>query len=165
MPKLTPEQSGWALTRIWLTAFEQAARDFHGTRPKNFCQRAYEYATEEWLNGLQNEYGITVKKAKSIKEAVNNYIEVGVQGGLFKDASMVEVNELNPNHVAVKVHSCRYIESCRDLVNKGVELQNMTCARIGCFRASVLLLANIECTYEVTSIHLSEGCEGFIERM
>ena len=71
MPKLTSEQSGWALTRVWLTAFEQAARDFHGTRPKNFCQRAYEYATEDWLNVLQNEYGITVKKAKSIKEAVN----------------------------------------------------------------------------------------------
>ena len=88
MNKLTPEQAGWSLMRIWMTAYEQAAADFHGVRAKSFCKIAYEYATEEWLKVLKEDYGIVATKANSIREAIESYIETGIRGSLFKDASL-----------------------------------------------------------------------------
>jgi hypothetical protein len=163
--QLNSEQAGWVLVRIWLTAFEKTARDYHGPRPKKFCMRAYEHATEEYLNVLQEDHGIVAKKAKSIREAVENYIDVGVKGGLFKDPSQFEIVETNPNSIEIKVLSCRYLKTCKDLLDGGLGLKDLTCARVGCFRAAAMLLANIDCTYQVLSVDLVHGCHGIVERI
>jgi hypothetical protein len=164
MRKLTPEQTGWTLMRIWMTAFEQAAADLDGIQAKHLCQKAYEYATEEWLRVLKEEYGITPAKAATIKEAVEAYIEVGIQGGLFKDAGQFVVKEYGPSSVEITVLDCPYAKTCMDLIAHGFSLKKITCSRIGCFQAAVRLLANIDCDYEVTSIKPDEGCQGIIER-
>lgn len=165
MPDKALEDVGWTIARAWLTALEQAARDFHGPRPWSFCNRAYDYATEDWLRVLEDEHGMTAKQADSMKEAVENYIDLGVKAGLFKDASQFELQAVNPNRLEVKVAVCPYVESCRDLLSRGFSLRDLTCPRIGCFRAAVKILANIECAHEVTSLRLGEGCEGIIERI
>ena len=41
-------------------------------------------------------------------------------------------------------------------------LRNLTCARMGCFRAAVQALTNVACDYEVTSVKPEEGCTGLI---
>ena len=163
MPGLKKEDAGWALTRVWLDALEETARDFYG-RPKRFCVRAYEHATENWLRILSNEYGIHHEEASTIKEAVESYIKTGVKGGLFDDASQFVLKEINPNRLEIKVFSCPYKETCYDLLEQGYSIKDLTCARLGCFRAAVLLLSGIDCNYEVIGVHLEEGCEGFIER-
>jgi hypothetical protein len=165
MREVPLEEAGWMLARVWLTAMEQAARDFHGTRPWKFCNRAYEYATEEFLRVLEDEYGLRARKGTSIKEAVESYIELGVKAGLFKDASQFELKEVRPSKLEVKVALCPYVESCKDLLEKGFTLRDLTCPRIGCFRAAVKLLANIDCHSIVTGLQLGEGCEGVIERV
>ncbi|OGJ90910.1 MAG: hypothetical protein A2268_09715 [Candidatus Raymondbacteria bacterium RifOxyA12_full_50_37] len=163
--QVTQEQAGWALVRIWLTAMEKTARDFHGMRPKKFCMRSYEHATEDYLRLMDDEFGITIKKAKSIREAIQNYIEFSVRAGLLKDASQVEITEINPNSVEIKVMVCPYMKSCKDLMDEDVGVKDLTCARIGCFRAAVLILANIDCTYETISVDLVNGCQGIVERI
>ena len=87
MRDLNREESGWVVALTWLSALEEAARDFHGTRPRGFCQRAYEHATLNYLRQLDSDYGIVANHVKSIKAAVEEYIRVGVMGGLFTDAS------------------------------------------------------------------------------
>jgi hypothetical protein len=161
---LNRESSGWLLARVWLTALEETARDFHGTYPKPFCARAYEHATSAWLRILQDEYGFEVKRSHSIKEAIEEYIDVGVQGGLFKDPSSFQIQEINPNKIAISVLDCPYYESCRDTLNEGFSHRDLTCARIGCFAAAVKILADIPCTYEVENVGHDGGCRGVIER-
>jgi hypothetical protein len=164
MRTLTPEQTGWTLTRIWMTAFEQAAADLDGMQAKQFCQKAYEYATEEWLRVLREEYGIIPAKATTIKEAVESYIGVGIQGGLFRDVSQFEIKEFSPNSVQISVMDCPYAKTCTDLMDHGFSLKTFSCTRIGCFQAAVRLLANIDCDYELNSLRPDEGCQGIIER-
>jgi len=161
---LNKEISGWILARVWLNAMEETARDFHGTYPKPFCARAYEHATSGWLRILQNEYGFEVKKAHSIREAIERYIDIGVRGGLFQDPSNFKIGELNPNKVEIQILVCPYGESCSDALSQGFTHRDITCARIGCFAAAVKILADIPCTYEVVSVAGESGCHGFIER-
>lgn len=163
MPRPTREECGWELKRAWLNALEETARDFYD-RPKEFCTRAYEHATKHWLRIMEDEYGLTFENAGSIKEAVENYIKLGVESGLFKDASQFVIEEINPDLVKVKVISCPYQESCQDIINDGFGLKDLTCPRIGCFRAAVALKTNVDCDYQVNTTSFEEGCEGFIER-
>ena len=164
MQKLTPEQAGWSLTRIWMTAFEQAAADFHGVLAKTYCKKAYEYATEEWLRVLHEDYGIEAEKAKTIKDGVMSYIKAGVYGGLFADPAQIKLKEFSPNSLGVTVHHCPYGKSCQDLLDHGFSLKTLTCPRLGCFRAAVRFLADIDCDYEVVSVKPDEKCKGIIER-
>jgi len=161
---LNKERSGWILARVWLNAMEETARDFHGTYPKPFCSRAYEHATGIWLRILQDEYGFDVKKCKTIREAVEEYIDIGVRGGLFVDASNFKIDEINPNKVEIDILVCPYESSCRDSINQGFSHRDLTCARIGCFAAAVKILTDISCTYEVVTMKGESGCHGFIER-
>jgi len=163
MTMLTESQSGRELTRVWLGALEETARDFFAD-PKEFCQRAYEHSTENWLNILANGYGLVAGHSTTIREALENYIHLGVRGGLFRDASQFVIKEVHPNWVEIKVLSCPYLDSCRDLLEREVTVKELTCARIGCFRAAVLLLAGLDCSYAVTTFDSEEGCEGYIER-
>jgi hypothetical protein len=164
MRKLNGEESGWVVALTWLSALEEVARDFHGTRPRNFCQRAYEHATQNFLRQLENDYGIVAERVHSIKAAVEEYIRVGVLGGLFRDASQFELHEVNPNRLELAVHKCPYLKSCEALLNEGISLRDLTCARIGCFRAAVKHLADIDCNYEVTAFAVEETCHGAIEK-
>jgi len=161
---LNKEVSGWLLARVWLNALEETARDFHGTYPKPFCSRAYEHATSAWLRILQDEYGFEIKKSRTIKEAIENYIDIGVRGGLFQDASYFQVKEINPNKVEISILVCPYGASCRDSLDMGFSHRDLTCARIGCFAAAVKILSDIPCTYEVDVVAGEEGCRGYIER-
>ncbi len=161
---LNKEMSGWILARVWLSALEETARDFHGTYPKPFCARAYEHATSAWVRILQSEYGLQIKKCSGIREAVENYIDLGVQAGLFNDPSNFSCKEINPNKVEISVLVCPYGSSCRDSIEQGFSHRDLTCARIGCFAAAVKILADIPCTYEVVSVEGEGGCRGFVER-
>jgi hypothetical protein len=164
MRELKREEGGWVVALSWLSALEEVARDFHGTRPRAFCQRAYEHATENFLRILENEYGIKAQSVDSIKKAVEEYIRVGVKGRLFTDASQFELTETNPNRLELVVHKCPYLKSCEALLKEGIRLKDLTCARIGAFRAAALHLADIDCTYEVTAFAIEETCRGSIER-
>lgn len=164
MEKLNRAEGGWNLALAWLSALEETARDFHGTRPHTFCERAYEHAVQHFLSQMELDYGIACRKAKTIREAVEEYIRVGVLGGAFADASQFELEEINPDRLDVTVHRCIYQKSCQALLQEGISLRDLTCARIGCFRAGVRHLADIDTTYEVTAFALEDACHGVMER-
>ena len=163
MNKVNKEESGWLLSHTWLAALEETARDFHGSRPQTFLERAYQHATEHYLRALENDYGIYPKRVNSIREALEEYIRLGVLGGLFNDASQFVLTEVNPNRVEINVLECPYRGMCGDLMNSGVSSKDLTCPRLGCFRAAVNILSDIDCTYEMTEIK-EKGCHGYIER-
>lgn len=165
MEKIDKGESGWVVALVWLSALEEAARDFHGTRPRMFCERAYEHAVQHYLRHLGDDYGVQVEKADSIRAAVEKYIKIGVIGRLFQDASDFELLEINPFHLEITVHNCKYLKSCQALIDEGFTIRDLTCARIGCFRAAVKTLANIECDYQVRSFNIDGNCQGYIERL
>jgi hypothetical protein len=164
MRELKREEGGWVVALTWLSALEEVARDFHGTRPRAFCQRAYEHATGNFLRILENEYGIKARPVDTIKKAVEEYIRVGVLARLFTDASQFELTETNPNRLELVVHKCPYLKSCEALLKEGISINDLSCARIGAFRAAVLHLTDIDCTYEVSAFAVEETCRGSIER-
>ena len=165
MEKINKGEAGWVIGLVWLSALEETARDFHGTRPKVFCERAYEHAVQHYLRLLGDEYGIQIDNAESIRSAVEKYIQIGVVGRLFQDASDFELIELNPYHLEITVHNCKYSKSCQALIDEGFTIRDLTCARIGCVRAAVKALANIDCDYQVRSFNIDGDCQGYIERL
>jgi hypothetical protein len=165
MVKLDKEEAGWVIALSWLSALEETARDFHGTRPKVFCERAYEHSVQHYIHRLGDEYGIQVEKANSIRSAVENYIELGVAGGLFRDASLFKLVDVNPFHLDITIHDCKYLKSCQALIEQGFAVRDLTCARIGSFRAAVKALANIDCGYQVREFNIDGDCQGYIERL
>ena len=165
MDKIDREEAGWLVALSWLNALEETARDFHGTRPRIFSERAYEHSVQYYLHLLGDEYGMQIPKSGSIREAVENYIQIGIAGGLFRDASNFEIAEVNPFHLEITVHDCTYLKSCQALFEEGFSVRDLTCARIGCFRAAVKSLASIDCDYQVTSFNIEGDCKGYIERV
>jgi hypothetical protein len=165
MEKINKEEAGWVVGLAWLSALEETARDFHGTRPRVFCERAYEHSVQHYLRILGDEYGIQTNNADSIHTAVDKYIQIGVIGRLFQDASDFELSDVNPYHLEITIHNCKYLKSCQALIEEGFTIQDLTCARIGCFRAAVKALANIDCDYQVRSFNIDGDCQGFIERL
>jgi len=163
MKTLDKGTTGWIVARVWLDALEETARDFHGIRPRAFVERAYKHATETLLRILEEEYGLRPRKATTIKEGIQNYIELCVKVGLFDDASQFKVEELDPYRVEVEVAVCPYGESCRDLASQTVPLQSLTCARIGCFRAAAEILVGTDLNYEMTFSSPGGPCKGIIE--
>jgi hypothetical protein len=163
MRTLSKEEGGWTIAYSWLMALEETARDFHGTLPRAFCQRGYEHATENWFGILEEQYGITIPKASTVKKAVENHIEMGVRAGLFRDASQFDLRQVNPHRLEIRVLECPYRRPCEQLIESGLAIRELTCARIGCFRAAAEILSEIPCKYEVTSFLPDGTCEGFIE--
>ncbi|MCX6575275.1 MAG: hypothetical protein NTV82_02655 [Candidatus Aminicenantes bacterium] len=165
MDKIDREEAGWLVALSWLSALEETARDFHGTRPRVFSERAYEHAVQYYFRLLGDEYGMQIKKSDSILQAVEDYIRIFLAGGVIREASDFELVEVNPFHVEVTVHDCVYLKSCQALIEQGFSIRDLTCARIGCFRAAVKALANIDCDYQVTSINIDGDCKGNIEKV
>jgi hypothetical protein len=165
MDKIDPEEAGWLVALAWLSALEETARDFHGTRPRVFTERAYDHSVHYYLHLLGDEYGMSIKKSETIKEAVENYIQIGLAGGMFRTAANFELVEINPFHLEIIVHDCVYLKSCQALIDEGFSIRDLTCARIGCFRAAVKALANVDCDYQVTSFNIEGDCKGHIERV
>jgi hypothetical protein len=161
--QITREEGQRLVARVWLDALEETARDFHGSHPSAFVTRAYGHSTESFLRILDNEFGIRVKKASTIKEAVENYIEFGVRVYLFDDPSQFQLQERGSHSLEIVTLACPFLSSCKDLLEKGLSLRDLTCPRIGSFRAAVEILTGIKCDYEVTSVRLDEGCTGIIE--
>lgn len=165
MVKISREEGGWLIALSWLSAIEETARDFHGTRPKEFCERVYEHSVAHYLRRLGEEYGIPIERTHSIRDTVEQYIRIGIMGGLFRSESEFEVEESSPFRLEITVHQCEYLKSCQTLIDEGFSIRDLTCARIGCFRAAVKALANIDCDYEVRSFNLDGDCHGYIERV
>jgi hypothetical protein len=57
------------------------------------------------------------------------------------------------------------LKNCQTLIDQGFTVRDLTCARIGCFRAAVRALANINCHYQVISFNIDGDCKGYIERL
>ena len=165
MDKISKEEAGWIVGIGWLVALEEAARDFHGTRPKVFCERAYEHSVQHFLQILGDEYGLQVNKADSIRSAVERYIEIGVIARLFNDPSDFELKARSQFTLDITVHNCKYLKSCQALIDEGFTIKDLTCPRIGCFRAAVKAIANIDCDYQVRSFNIEGACQGYIERV
>ncbi len=163
MKTLDKGTSGWILARVWLDSLEETARDFHGIRPRAFLERAYTHATETLLRILEDEYGLRPRKAATIKEAIQSYIELCVKAGLFDDASQFKIEELDPYRVEVEVAGCPYGESCRDIASQTMPLDNLTCARLGCFKAAAEILVGIDCNYELMTGSPGTVCRGVVE--
>jgi len=162
---INKDEAGWVAAISWLSALEETARDFHGTRPRVFCERAYEHSVQHFLHRIGDEYGIQVERADSIRGAVDNYIKIGVAASVFSDASDFDLVEVNPFHLKITVHDCKYLKSCQALIDQGFSVRDLTCARIGCFRAAVKALSNIDCDYRVRAFNIDGDCEGYIERL
>jgi hypothetical protein len=158
-------ETGWILSRIWLAALEETARDFHGNWPKVFCDRAYEHATTNWISVMENEYDFIFRRDTTMIESLRSYIDIGLQAGLFRDASDFRIKEANQFKIEVTIYRDIYSESYKELYIKEQPIREMTNARLGCFRAAIKLLSNINCDYEVTAIHSDGVVEGFIERL
>jgi hypothetical protein len=165
MTTINREEGGWLIALSWLSAIEETARDFHGIRPKEFCERVYEHSVAHFLGRLSDEYGIPIEKTHSIRETVEQYIKIGIAGGLFRSESEFELENVNPFRLELTVHNCEYLKSCQTLIDEGFTIRDLTCARIGCFRAAVKALAQIDCDYGVRSFNLDGDCHGFIERV
>ena len=165
MVPIDKEEAGWFVAISWLSALEETARDFHGTRPRVFCERAYEHSVQHFIHRIGDEYGIQVEKADSIRKAVQNYIQIGVAANVFRDASDFDLMEVTPFHLEITVHDCKYLKSCQALIDQGFSIRDLTCARIGCFRAAVKALANIDCDYQVQAFNVDGDCQGYIERL
>jgi len=163
MEPLNKENAGWDIAGCWLSALEETARDFHGTHPRAFCERGYEHALQRWFRLLEEQYGVTVPKANTVLEAVENHIDVGVRAGLFRDASQFELDQVNPHRLEIKVFDCPYRATCENLLESGFTIRDLTCARIGAFRASAQLLTGTACKYEVTGFRPDGLCDGYIE--
>ncbi len=164
MREVNRDEAGWMIALAWVSALEETARDFHGSRPKAFCQRAYEHATRNFLSRLELDYGLRATSCETIHDAVAEYIRVGVRGGAFGDSSQFELEEVNPNRLEIRVHQCVYLKSCLALRAEGIALRDLTCARLGCFRAAVEHLTGIDCDYEMTAFDLEGTCQGALER-
>lgn len=165
MVKVDKQNSGWMIALSWLSALEETARDFHGTRPKVFCERAYDHSVQYYLRILGDEYGLQIENSESIRDAVEQYIQIGVRSGLFHNESEFELENPNPHRLDVTVHNCEYQQNCQALIDDGFSIRDLTCARIGCFRAAVKILANVDSNYEVRSYNINGDCQGTIERV
>jgi len=165
MDTINREEAGWLVALAWLSGLEETARDFHGTLPRVFTERAYEHTVLCYMRLLGDLYGMQIHKSDSLRSAVQNYIQIGIAGGLFRNASHFELVDVNPSHLEITVHDCVYLKSCQTLIEEGFSIRDLTCARIGCFRAAVKALANIECDYQVTSFNIDGDCKGYIERI
>ena len=164
MVKIDKEEAGWIIAISWLSALEETARDFHGTRPRVFCERAYEHSVEHFLRRIGDEYGVNVESSDSIRSAVENYIQIGVAGSVFRDPSDFDLVDVNPFRLEITVHDCKYLKSCQRLIDQGFSIRDLTCARIGCLKAAVRALANIDCDYQVQAFNVDGDCQGYIER-
>jgi hypothetical protein len=158
-------ETGWLLSRVWLGALEETARDFHGNWPKIFCDRAYEHATANWIGLMEEEYDFRFERNESMMVVLRSYVDVGLKSGLFRDASDFRLKEVSPNRVEITIYRDIYAESYRHLKVEGQPIREMTNARLGCFRAAIKLLGNIHCDYEITAVHPDGVIEGFIERL
>ena len=165
MININREEGGWLIALSWLSAIEETARDFHGTRPKDFCVRVYEHSVAHYLGRLVDEFGLQIPKTHSIRETVEQYIKIGIAGGLFVSEGEFDLSDVQSNRLDITVHNCEYLKSCQTLVDEGFTIKELTCARIGCFRAAVTALAHIDCDYQVRSFNLDGDCHGTIERV
>jgi hypothetical protein len=166
------EEWGAIQVRLLFLAAELAAYEALGEGAKRFLEAFYRRATKSWLCIMERGYGIRPKRAKTALEALENYIDVGIAGWLFRSRADFELEDLG-DRIRVKVHRCPFVDHCLDMLENpplvgpsGFELKMakelLTCPRIGCFRAAVEELADMECRYELRNLDPPRLCEGDI---
>ncbi|MEM2227175.1 MAG: hypothetical protein QXW19_04280 [Candidatus Bathyarchaeia archaeon] len=166
------EEWGAIQVRLLFLSAELAAYEVLGERAKEFLEAFYKRATKSWLCIMEREYGIRPKRAKTALEALENYIGVGIAGWLFRSRADFDLEDLG-DRIRVKVHRCPFVKHCLDMLENpplvgpsGFELKMgkelLTCPRIGCFRAAVEELTDLECRYELRNLDPPRICEGDI---
>ena len=137
MDRIDREEAGWLVALAWLSALEETARDFHGTRPKVFSERAYEHSVQYYLHLLADEYGFSIPKSDSIRKAVEAYPKDtkvvifgtggmshqihGERSGLInKEWDTAFLNDLTAN--PARLVNLTHVDYIRDAGAEGIEL-------------------------------------------
>jgi hypothetical protein len=169
---VTREEWGAIQVRLLFLAVELAAYEVLGEGAKKFLEAFYKRATKSWLCIMEREYGIRPKRARTALEALENYIDVGIAGWLFRSRADFDLEDLG-DRIRVKVYRCPFVNHCLDMLENpplvgpsGFELKAgkelLTCPRIGCFRAAVEELTDLDCRYELRELNPPRICEGDI---
>jgi len=167
------EEWGTIQVRLLWLVLETVAWRLLGEKGLEFVKEFYEEAAKTWLSIMEKDYGVVTKKAKTLKEAVENYIEVGVAGWLFRSKTDFILEEEDKKRLKIKVFRCPWSAHCIDMLKHPPFVgptpfeakspkQLLTCPRIGCFRGAVKLLANIKCDYRLITSDPPKICEGEI---
>jgi hypothetical protein len=168
---LSREEWGEVQVRVLWLVLETVAYRLLGEDGMEFLKEYYFEAAKTWLNIMEKDYGIRAKKASTAKEAVKNYIDVGIAGWLFRGVSDFDLKEEHAKTLRIKVYRCPWTAHCIDMLENpllfgqrqrksGKDL--LTCPRIGCFSAAVRLLAGKDCNYRLTIANPPKICEGEI---
>ena len=166
MAKITELETCKALLlETWLSAYDEMAIAFLGKNAKIFLQQAYIRAAENWIKVMDEKYSLKINRdCKTLKEAVNSYINLGVDGGLFKDSSDFVLEEIdNKCTLKISISKCPYVNACSFLLKeRNFDEKNIACPRIGCFRGAAEFLLGKKCGYKITKVSPNEGCEGVV---
>ncbi len=166
MAKITELETCKALlSETWLSAYDEMAIAFLGKNAKIFLQQAYIRAAENWIKVMDEKYSLKINRnCKTLKEAVESYINLGVDGGLFKDRSDFVLEEIDDKcTLKISVKKCPYVDACSFLLKeRNFGEKNIACPRIGCFRGAVEFLLGKKCGYKIMKVSPNEGCEGVV---
>ena len=174
MAKISSLDTCQTLLEIWLAAFNEEAVSFLGEEAKLYLSRAYKAAAKNWIDALKAKYGLEIdKNVTTLKEAVEAYIKLSIEGGLFSSLDDFILEELKEGCVLkITVKKCPYREACK-LTREKVTFSatQIPCPHISCLRAAVEILLNLKCGYRVNKgedecvgiiFSLEENCKGKI---
>jgi len=120
--KIASMQSGWLVARAWLNPLNEASIKYLGNKKlRVFCSIVDECASKQWLGILEREFGIKPERADGLKKAVENYIQVGILGGLFESESQFELSEDGSGRLQIRVPSCPIREELSRCSSRRVE--------------------------------------------
>jgi hypothetical protein len=152
MAKISSLDTCQTLLEIWLAAFNEEAVSFLGEEAKLYLSRAYKAAAKNWIDALKAKYGLEIdKNVTTLKEAVEAYIRLGIEGGLFSSLDDFILEELKEGcALKITVKKCPYVEACNLTLEKvAFSAAQIPCPRIGCFKGAVEILLNVKCGYRV----------------
>ena len=147
-----------------LSSFNEEAIKFLGEDAKLYLSKAYTTGAKMWIRALKDKYGLEINKnVKTPKEAVESYIQLGIEGGMFSSKDDFLVEDIKEGcAVRIKVVKCPHVFACK-MVRKDMELSaaQIPCIRMACFKGGVEYLLNIKCGYRVYQVE-EDYCEGVI---
>lgn len=153
------------LLKIWLAAYDETAIEFLGRNAKIFLQQAYKRAVENWIELMDEQYNLKINRdCKTLKEAVQNYIDFVVDSGVFKSSSDFILEEADDKcTLKINVKVCPYTDACVFLLKeRNFDEKRIACPRIGCFRGAAESLLGKKYRYKITKVSPNEGCEGIV---
>lgn len=156
----------WLQLKAWIASIEEVARDFHGSYPREFLERVYALALDNWLYALSLQTGITLPLSNNIEGGLENFLNICASTGLLKDLAHCEIKKLDMDAVELSIYRCPFKEACLHLTSKGLKSHLLTCPFIGMARVATSRSTGIECGGENTGLDpLHSQCSGIIERV